>query len=177
MNLRFSKCGWKINLFCDNRALITYCLKKRIKNSRFWSTQISENVLLLSISRNSLYIPSLEGILLGNFAWSSSIILVEDPVKWKTCFEILLIDHFAGDIRNKISLVIIKKFLYQCHPPYSSISSHRVLHLQFLGSCNIHIIYLQVKAACLKVNFTMFYFCHSKNSSNIMSDIFNFLSM
>ena len=93
------------------------------------------------------------------------------------CFEILLIDHFVGDIRNKISLVIIKKFLYQCHPPYSSVSSHRVLHLQFLGSCNIHIIYLQVKAACLKVNFAMFYFCHSKNSSNIMSNIFNFLSI
>ena len=107
-----------------------------LKYSDFWKRFITV------ISRNSLYIPSLDGIVLGNLTWSSSIILVEDLVKWKRCFEILLIDHFAGDIRNKISLVIIKKFVYQCHPPYSSVSSHRVLHLQFLGSCNIHIIYL-----------------------------------
>ena len=38
----------------------------------------------------------------------------------------------------KISLVSIKRFSYQCHPPYTMrVSSHRVLYLYSL----VHIIY------------------------------------
>ena len=60
-----------------------------------------ENVLLLSILRNSLQTPSLDDTLLGNFTLSNSVILVEDLIKWKRCFEIFLIKHCAGDIENK----------------------------------------------------------------------------
>ena len=78
----------------------------------------------------------------------------------------------------KVSLTIIKKFLYQCYPPYSRrVSSHRVLHLSFLGSYNICTIYLHVIEACLKVIVKKFYFCQSKNSSNIMKNIFNSISI
>ena len=61
----------------------------------------SENVLLLSISSNSLQTPSLDDILLGNFTLSNSIILVEDLIRWKRGFEIFLIDYYADDIGNK----------------------------------------------------------------------------
>ena len=61
----------------------------------------SENVLLLSISSNSLQTPSLDDILLGNFTLSNSAILVEDLIRWKRGFEIFLIKHGAGDIKNK----------------------------------------------------------------------------
>ena len=50
---------------------------------------------------NSLQTPSLDGILLGNFTLSNSIILVEEFIKWKRCPELFLIDYCAGDIRNK----------------------------------------------------------------------------
>ena len=52
--------------------------EKKIKNSHFRSTHFLENVLSLSISRNSLQTPPLDGILLENFALSNLIILVED---------------------------------------------------------------------------------------------------
>ena len=38
VNPWFWKCGWKVNLFCDNHVIITYRPKKRYENSRFWST-------------------------------------------------------------------------------------------------------------------------------------------
>ena len=38
---------------------------------------------------------------------------------------------------------------------------------------NVCIIYLHVIDDCLKVNIAMFYFCHSKNPSNIMKNIFS----
>ena len=60
-----------------------------------------KNVLLLSISRNSLQTPSSDNILLGSFTLPNSIILVENLTRWKRCFEIVLIDHCAGDIGNK----------------------------------------------------------------------------
>ena len=55
-----------------------------------------ENVLLycqeiiykIYISRNSLQIPSLDEILLGNFKLSNSVILVEDVTRSKRGFEI-----------------------------------------------------------------------------------------
>ena len=69
--------------------------KKDKQNSRFL------NALLLSISRNSLQTPSLDGILLESFILSNSVILVEELIKRKRSFEIVLIDHCAGDIGNK----------------------------------------------------------------------------
>ena len=60
-----------------------------------------ENILLLSVSRNSLQAPSLVDIILRNFTSSNSTILVEDLIRWKRCFEIFLIDQCASDIANK----------------------------------------------------------------------------
>ena len=75
-----------------------------------------ENVLLPSISRYSLQAPSLDDILLGNFAMSNSIIFVEDIITWKGDFEIFSSDRTNLVIlKTKTSLVSIKKFLYQCH--------------------------------------------------------------
>ena len=59
-----------------------------------------EDILLLSISRNSLPTPSLDDIFLGNFALLSSSVLVEDLIRWNRGFEIFLIDQYAGDIGN-----------------------------------------------------------------------------
>ena len=59
---------------------------------------LSENVLLLSISRSSLQTPSLDDILLENL--SNSIIPVKDLIRLRNGFEIFLIDHYAGDIEN-----------------------------------------------------------------------------
>ena len=47
-----------------------------------------ENVLLLSIPRNYLQAPSLDGILLQNFTLSNTIILAEDLIRQKISFEI-----------------------------------------------------------------------------------------
>ena len=59
---------------------------------------LSENVLLLSISRSSLQTPSLDDILLENL--SNSINPVKDLIRLRNGFEIFLIDHYAGDIEN-----------------------------------------------------------------------------
>ena len=72
-----------------------------MKHSRFWSTHFFEDVLLLSISRNSLEISLLDDIFSGNFAMSNSIILVEDLRKWNRGFEIFLIDLCDGEIGNE----------------------------------------------------------------------------
>ena len=85
---------------------------------------------------------------MGNFSLSKSIILVYDLIRWKKGFQ----------NENKS---ISGKFLYQCHPLYTT----RV------SSYNICIIYLHVMEVCLKV--TMFYFCQSKNPSSIMKKVFN----
>ena len=128
-----------------------------------------ENILLLSVSRNSSQTLSLVDITLRNFTLSSSAILVKDLIRWNRCFEIFLIDHCAGDIVNKNIagkyrniFVSVSSTLYTSGP-----SSHRLLHLQLLGQCNICIIY----------PWSMFYFCHSNHSSNIMKNIFNSISI
>ena len=62
-----------------------YCkllTRKIIRNSRFWIIHFFGNVLLLSISKNSLQTPSLDYILLGNFTLSNSVILVENLIRW-----------------------------------------------------------------------------------------------
>ena len=75
--------------------------KKDLKKSRCWNTHFFESILLQSISRNYLRPPSLDNTILGSFPSSNSIILVEDIIRWKRCFEIFLIFNFAGDIGNK----------------------------------------------------------------------------
>ena len=77
------------------------CLKKIIRKFTFLKYSFFKNVLLLSISRNSLQTSSLDDILLGNFTLSNSIISVKDLVRWKKGFETFLIDDYAGDIENK----------------------------------------------------------------------------
>ena len=76
--------------------------EKKIRKSTFLRYSFFfEKLLLQSISKNSLQTPSLDNILLGNFALSNSIILVENVIRWTKGFKIFLIDHYAGDIGNK----------------------------------------------------------------------------
>ena len=68
--------------------------------------------------------------------------------------------------------------MYQCHPPYTRrVSSHRVLYLKFLSTYNMCIIYLLVIETCFQVTIAMFYFCHSKNPSDAIKNIFNSISI
>ena len=85
-------------MLCDNHVIITDWLKKIRRAYKFLKHSLSENVLLLSISRSSLQTPSLDDILLENL--SNSIIPVKDLIRLKNGFEIFLIDHYAGDIEN-----------------------------------------------------------------------------
>ena len=87
-------------------------LKKVIQKFTFFKYSFFENVLLLSISRNSLQTPSLDDLLLENFILLNSIISVKDLIRWMIGFEIFLINHYASDIgNNNIS------GNYQSHPP------------------------------------------------------------
>ena len=105
--------------------------KKNKKNHGFWSTDFLENVLLLSIPRKYLQTPSLGYMLLGKLTLSKSIILVKDLIRWKRSFEILLIDHHAGDIGNKnIADKYLKTVVSVSHPPYTKrVVSHRAIYL------------------------------------------------
>ena len=76
-------------------------MKKIRRAYKFLKHSLSENVLLLSISRSSLQTPSLDDILLENL--SNSIIPVKDLIRLRNGFEIFLIDHYAGDIENNIT--------------------------------------------------------------------------
>ena len=134
-----------------------------------------ENVdsFLLPISRTSLQTPSLDDIRLGNFTLPNSIILVEDLIRGERGFEIFLTTMLVI-LAITTSLVSIKKNLV-------SVS----LTLYYTDQCmqgavsiipwfiNVCIIYLHVIENCLNVTIAMFYFCHSKNPSNIMKNIFS----
>ena len=74
--------------------------KKIIREFMFLKYSLFGNVLLLSISRNSLWTPPLDDILLVNFKLSNSINSMKDLIGWKRGFAIFLIDHYAGDIGN-----------------------------------------------------------------------------
>ena len=68
--------------------------------------------------------------------------------------------------------------MYQCHSPRTrQVSLHRVLYRQFLVSYNLCTIYLHAIEASLKVTIAVFYFCHSKNPSNIMNNTLNSISI
>ena len=66
-----------------------------MKYSFVWKRIVSVNL------KKFLQTTSVGNILLENFTLSNSIILLEDLMKWKRCFEMFLIDYYAGDIENK----------------------------------------------------------------------------
>ena len=67
-----------------------------------------ENILLLSISRNSLQTPFLDDILLENFILLNLVILVEDLLRWKRDFEIFSIDHYAvKNVAGKYQKILV----------------------------------------------------------------------
>ena len=68
--------------------------------SRYYNLLTEKKDKKILISGNSLQTLSLADILLGNFTLPNSIILVEEK-KRKRGFEIFLIDHYHGDIRQK----------------------------------------------------------------------------
>ena len=132
----------------------------------------------MSISRNFLQTPSLDDILLGNSTFSGSVIFVEDTITWRRNFEIFWLTTMLVILKIKTLPVSVKKFLYQCHPPYTKrVSLHMMLYVYLFGSYNMCIIYLHVIETCLKVTIAMFYFCHLKNSSNLMINDFNSISI
>ena len=79
------------------------------------------------------------------------------PNKMKKKFETFLISHYTGDVlmfEIKIFLVRNKKYLYQIHPLYTiRVSPHKMLHMSFLGSCNIYYL-----STC-KRSFFKSYYC------------------
>ena len=66
---------------------------KIIRNVTFSKYSFFENVLLLSISRNSLQTPSLDDKPLRNVTLSNSIISIRNLIRWKRDLEIFLIDQ------------------------------------------------------------------------------------
>ena len=66
-----------------------------MKYSFFWKRIVSANL------KKFLQTTSVGDMLLENFTLSNSTILLEDLMKWKRCFEMLLIDYYADDIENK----------------------------------------------------------------------------
>ena len=77
----------------------------------------------------------------------------------------------------KIPLASTKKSLYQCHPLILGKSVHKGTISKIPQYINIFIIYLHVIEACLKVTIATFYFCPSKNPSDVMKNIFNSISI
>ena len=94
--------GEKVKLFCDSHVIITYWVKKKNKKIHVFEILIFwKRTIILSISINSLQMPSSDDILWENFALSNSIILVEDLARWKRGFETFLIGRYTGDNGNK----------------------------------------------------------------------------
>ena len=94
-NLWFSKCAWKLNLFCDN------CYKKLLmetKLRKFTFLKYSRTVTasLKKFSSNTIFrLFTLRKFYMVKFD------LVKDLIKWKRGFEIFLIDQCACGIGNK----------------------------------------------------------------------------
>ena len=84
--------------------------------------------------------------------------------------EFCLLFHLRYRKRNKLYF----KF---CSSIYQKKIRNGTLGTLILGWYNTCIIYLHVIEARLKVTTVMFYFCHSKNISNITKDIFSSMSI
>ena len=91
------------------------------------------------------------------------------PNKVKKKLETFLMDYSMQAIFEiKIFRVRNKIYLYKCHPPCLCKSVHTKCYIY---NSLVHVTY--VLRACLKVTIIIFYFCHSKNPSNIMKNVFN----
>ena len=137
--------------------------KKRIKTFTFlkysflWKRAVTAN--LEKFSLNTIF----RWYTFGNFTLSNSAILVEDLIEWKIRFEIFLIDYSVADIG--------KKGRYQAGQftqGGTSIMPWFIWYTFYLSACN---------RVCLEDLIAIFYLCHSKNSSNIMKNIFNSISI
>ena len=80
------------NLLTEKKDIRKFTL---LKCSFSWKRTFTVN--LKTFSSNTIF----RWYTFSNFISSNSIILVEDLIKWKRCFEIFLIDYCAGDIGNK----------------------------------------------------------------------------
>ena len=102
----------------NNYVNITDWLKKRVrkftflKHSFFWKHTVFVN--LKKFSSNDIFTSS-DDILAGNFAWSNSIILVEDQIRWKRGLKHFWLTTIRVIFEIKIFLVFNKKYLYQRH--------------------------------------------------------------
>ena len=131
------------------------------------------NVMWLSISRNSLQALYLDDKLLGNFTLPNLIILVEDLIRWKRGIDVFWLITMMVILKIKISLVSYKKLLYQYHPPYTRrVSSHRVLHLEFLGLYSICVIYLHNNRCPFKSYYCYVLFLAIRKILQILRKIF-----
>ena len=98
-----------------------------IRKFTFLKYSFFENVLLLSISRNSLQKPSSYDIVLETFTLSNLFILVKELICWKRGFDLFLIDNYTGDIGNK-------NITDPCISATNWVKSYWVLYLKFLST-------------------------------------------
>ena len=107
----------------------------------FWKRTVSVN--LKKFSSNTIF----RWYTFGKFYIVKFNYLSERPNEVKNRLSTMLVI-----LEITISLVSIKKPLYQYNPPYTKrVSSHRFLYLEFLSTDNICIIYLHVIEACKKL--------------------------
>ena len=134
-------------------------------------------MLLLSVSRNFFQIPSSVDIIFGNFSLWNSTISVENLIRWKSCFEIFLIDRCAGKIANRNItdryqniLKSVSSILYwalQFPQAATSVIPWSMKYMYDLSACN---------RGLLKSYYCYVYFYHSNHSWSIMKDSFNSIS-
>ena len=83
-------------MFCENYVIITYWLKQKDKKSSFWSVDLFENLLLLSMSKKFSSKTIFRWYTFGTFCKLNGRLN-----KVGKRFEIFLIDYYAGDIEKK----------------------------------------------------------------------------
>ena len=107
-----TKCAEKWICFRNKQVVITYWLKKKDKKIHVFKELIFLRTYFFCQSQEILFKHHLYLIYFWEqFTLSNSIILVEDLIRWMRCFEIFLIDHWAGDIGNKNIATKYKKIL------------------------------------------------------------------
>ena len=88
-------------MFSGNHVIINLLTEKKGKKIYVSEALIfSKHTVTVNLNK-FLQTPSSDNVVGGKFTCSNSIILVEDLTRWKRGFELFLIDHYAGDIRNK----------------------------------------------------------------------------
>ena len=95
-------------VFCQEGPYNLLPEKKIKAKSRFWINNFFKDLMLLSISENSLQKPSLDDIFLGNFTFSNS---VEDLIRWNGGFKIFSLTDILMILEIKTSLVSFEKSL------------------------------------------------------------------